>query len=103
MFFVLFFLLLLDNGRSKDHIQVGNNFSEEVELCEDRHEDEEVYRSVDEHGGDGQGDLEEEEGSGSREVNSIGGLVLPLMCHLWYIPYPIRVVFSCLFTKQGSF
>jgi len=65
MFFVLFFLLLLDNGRSKDHIQVGNNFSEKVEVCE---EDEEVYRSVDEHGGDGQGDLEEEEGSGSRET-----------------------------------
>ena len=63
MFFVLFFLLLLDNGRSKDHIQVGNNFSEKVEVCE---EDEEVYRSVDEHGGDGQGDLEEEEGSGGR-------------------------------------
>ena len=71
MFFMLFFLLLLDNGRSKEHIQVGNNFSEEVELCEDRQEDDEVYRSGGEHGGDGQEDLEEEEGSGSLEVNSI--------------------------------
>ena len=69
MFFMLFFLLLLDNGRSKDHIQAGNNFSEEVELCEDRQEDEEVFISGCEHGGDGQGDLEEEEGSGSLEVN----------------------------------
>ena len=89
MFFMLFFLLLLDNGRSKDHIQVGNNFSEEVELCEDRQEDEEVYNNREVHGqelgqedeevyisggeqgGDGQGDLEEEDGSGSLEVNSI--------------------------------
>ena len=56
--FVLFFLLLLGNGRSKDNIQVG----------EDRQEDE-AYNSGGEHGGDGEGDFEEvEEGSGRREV-----------------------------------
>ena len=56
--FVLFFLLLLGNGRSKDNIQVG----------EDRQEDE-AYNSGREHGGDGEGDFEEvEEGSGRREV-----------------------------------
>ena len=68
--FVLFFLLLLDNGRSKDNIQVGNIYGKEVKLGEDRQEDE-AYNSGGEHGGDGEGDFEEEEeGSGRREVNS---------------------------------
>ena len=66
--FVLFFLLLLGNGRSKDNIQVGKIFGKEVELGEDRQEDE-AYNSGGEHGGDGEGDFEEvEEGSGRREV-----------------------------------
>ena len=67
--FLLFFLLLLDNGRSKDHIQVGNIIGEEVELGEDHQEEDELYNSGGEHGGDGQGDFEEVEGSGRGEVN----------------------------------
>ena len=85
MSFILFFLFLLDNGWSTDHIQVGNNFSEEVKLCEDGQEDE-ACNSGGEHGGDGQGDFEEEEGSGRREVNWTWRFVLSLLCQVSMCP-----------------
>ena len=78
--FLLFFLLLLDNGRSKDHIQVGN-FGEEVKLGEDHQEEDELYNSGGEHGGDGQGDFEEEEGSGREEVKVNLGIPFAFFCY----------------------
>ena len=58
--FLLLFLLLLDSGRSQNQVDVGSlkDAASNNEVLE------EVSNSDEEHGGDGQEHVEEEEGSG---------------------------------------
>ena len=57
--FLLLFLLLLDSGRSQNQVDVGSLKDEAS-----NNEALEVSNSDEEHGGDGQEHVEEEEGSG---------------------------------------